>query len=335
MFLPYRIALAALLGASLLAHAADKRPSGDTGTVLLETPLFVSPDLGSQRLDRITPGRELVITEHNGPWVRVFANTDVEENRDQEAPVFGTEESATPPVSGWIQDRGIVSVGTPNGDAILFGAASQQEQNAAEAHGEQGAAQAASLLYTRVSEMFPQSPLAPEAAWRSADIRWQLQKADVFSLPSAHEKEAYLRPQIDDSAMRKIEKKYPRSRWADLAAWDLLDNKVCGDWQGAPQCPEKEAGLYEKYADEHPLSPKAPEALYDAAWREASAGDIHAGDGDDKKAAEDHAHAAAIAQKLEAKYPVSDQPGTDYAARAAALIYKVQQSIPIYGAGQE
>ena len=47
----------------------------------------------------------------------------------------------------------------------------------------QSVAQAARLLYQRMADFFPQSPLAPEAAWRSADIRWQLQKADVFSLP--------------------------------------------------------------------------------------------------------------------------------------------------------
>ena len=109
-----------------------------------------------------------------------------------------------------------------------------------------------------MADLFPQSPLTPEAAWRSADIRWQLQKADVMSLPSAHEKDAYLREQIDDEELRKLRKNYPNSKWADLADWDMLDNKVCGDWQGSTKCPEKEAEMYEKYAQEHPDSPRGP-----------------------------------------------------------------------------
>ena len=68
--------------------------------------------------------------------------------------------------------------------------------------------------------MFPQSNYAGNAAWRSADIGWQIHKADVFSLPSAHEKENYLREQIDDTEMKKIHKKYPGTRWSDLAAYD-------------------------------------------------------------------------------------------------------------------
>ena len=34
------------------------------------------------------------------------------------------------------------------------------------------------------------SPLAGEAAWRVADIQWQLEKSDYSTLPSAHEKQA-------------------------------------------------------------------------------------------------------------------------------------------------
>ncbi len=326
----FPVLVSLLLLASLPVCAADKPPSGDMATVIVETPIYVSADTNSQRLDRITPGREMLIVERNGKWLRVFANTDVEQNQAEDAPVFGTEESATPPISGWIEQTGVVTATTPRGDAVLFGAATQAEQTASEAHGAQRAAQDASLLYTRTSSIFPQSSLAPEASWRAADIRWQLQKVDVFSRPSAHEKEAYLRQQIDETAMRKIEKKYPHTKWADLAAWDMLDNKVCGDWQGSTKCPEKESELYEKYADEHPDSPKAPEALYNAAYRQAAAGDIYAGSDDSKKAEAAHTHAAAIAGKLQTRYPTSD-----WSARAATLVYKVQQSIPIYGAGRE
>lgn len=194
----------------------------------------------------------------------------------------------------------------------------------------QNIAQNARLLYQRVADFFPQSPLAPEAAWRSADIRWQLQKADVFSLPSAHEKESWVREQIDDEELRKLKKMYPRSKWADLADWNMLDNKVCGDWQASTKCPQKEADLYEKYAEEHPDSPRAAEALYNAVYRQGALNDMYTADGDTKKAAEAKGKAIAIAGTMASKYPQSD-----YSARAAGLVYQLQESIPIYGADRQ
>jgi hypothetical protein len=324
---------ASILSASFIVtatcFAADKPPSGPVATVLRNTSVFVQADTASQRLDTITPGREMVIVQQNGPWLRVFANTDVQQNQAADAPVFGGE-SATPPISGWVQSKGIVSAATANADSILYGAAAGQEARASDMHGSRAAAQAARLLYARDAQLFPQGPHAGEAAWRAADIRWQLEKADVYSRPSAHEKENWLRQQIDDSEMKKIIKRFPGSKFADLAAYDMLDNKVCGDWQGSTKCPEKEAELYQKYADEHPNSPKAPEALYEAVYRLAAAGDIYAGDNNDKKAAEDRDHAKVVATRLQQKYPASD-----FSARAATLVYQMEQSIPIYGAERD
>jgi outer membrane protein assembly factor BamD (BamD/ComL family) len=308
--------------------AAPKTPPavlGPKATVIRNTNLYVAADTSSARLAEITPGREMVIGERNGPWVRVYANTDQETSKSQDAPVFGHEAAAIP-VAGWMQAPGVVSTETPNGDLILFGAAASAEMDANLARAPQSFAQAARLLYQRMADLFPQSAKAPEAAWRSADIRWQLQKADVFSLPSAHEKENYLREQIDEEEMRKLKKNFPHSKWADLADWDLLDNKICGDWQGSPKCPEKEAELYEKYAQEHPESPRAPEALYNAVYREGVLNDMYTANGDDKKAAAAKGRAIAIGGTLAAKYPQSD-----YAARAASLVYQLQESIPIYG----
>jgi hypothetical protein len=178
--------------------------------------------------------------------------------------------------------------------------------------------------------MFPQSLLLQESMWRAADIRWQLQKADASTLPSAHEKENYLREQMDEDEMKKILKYFPHTKWADLAAYDLIDNKLCGDWQGSEKCPEKEADIYVKYVEEHPDSIRAPEALYKAAWRLASAGDMWSADGNGGRADEDRKHAADLVTRLQSKYSQSQ-----YAARGATLIYKVQQGIPIYGSNRE
>jgi outer membrane protein assembly factor BamD (BamD/ComL family) len=323
------VVLCTCLAFTATSFAADKPPSGPIATVLRNTSVFVQADTGSQRLDTITAGREMVIVEQSGPWVRVFANTDVQQNQAADAPVFGGE-SSTPPISGWVQSKGIVSATTPNAENILYGAAAGEEAKASDVHGSRAAAQAARLLYARDAQLFPTGPHAGEAAWRAADIRWQIEKADVYSRPSAHEKEAYLRQQIDDSEMKKIIKRFPGSKFADLAAYDMLDNKVCGDWQGSTKCPEKEAELFQKYADEHPNSPKAPEALFESVYRLAAAGDIYAGDNNDKKAAEDREHAKVVATRLQQKYP-----GSDYSARAATLVYQMEQSIPIYGAERD
>ncbi len=317
-----------LIGVSA-ARSQKNMPHGAKGTVVHPANLFVQADESAARVSTVTPGRELVIAEHSGKWLRVFANTDVEVVNEADAPVFGNETNAQP-ISGWILDKGVVTADTQKGDQILFGEAVSTEIRASQSHPPPEAAQSARRLYRMVVDLFPQSPRAAEAMWRAADIRWQLQKADSFSRPSAHEKENYLREQMDESEMKKIQKLYPRTKWADLAAFDMIDNKICGDWQGSEKCPEKEAEIYAKYADEHPDSPKAAQALYEAAWREASAGDMYQADNDEKKSTDARARAREIAGRVETKYSDSD-----YAARAAGLIYKVEQQIPIYGSDRE
>jgi hypothetical protein len=317
--------------AATIAAAQQQRApnNGPKATVIDDTALYVAADTSSSRMAEITAGREMVVVETNGPWARVFANTDAEISHGQDAPVFGSAGAATP-ITGWMEAKYVVGAATPKGELILFGAAANDEVEAGQPHAPPGAARSARLLYQRVADFFPQSPLAPEAAWRAADIWWQLEKADVFSLPSGHEKDAYLREQIDDTGMRKIEKMYPNSEWSDLAAWDVLDNQICGDWQGSTECPQKEAVMYEKYAQQHPDSSKTPQALYEAVYRQCVLHDMYTANGDDKKAAEAKSRAGALADTIEGKYAKSD-----YAARTASLIYKLQASIPIYGANQQ
>jgi len=304
--------------------------NGTRATVVRVANLYVQADEASDRVAQITPGREMVVAERSSQWVRVFANTDAPDTRQSDVPVFGNDAETAVPISGWMLDKGIIRADTPKGDQILFGEAISAEQVAAEPHAPQRAAMDARLLYRRLAEMFPQSPWAGQAMWRAADIKWQLQKEDASTLPSAHEKESYLRQQMDEDEMKKIEKYFPHTKWSDLATYDKIDNKLCGDWQGSEKCPEKETDFYLKYVEEHPDSPKAPEALYKAAWRQAAAGDMWAADGNGKKADEDRGHARAIVQRLQEKYSQSE-----YAARGAGLIYKVEQGIPIYGSDRD
>lgn len=298
-------------------------------TVLHDAIVYVTADANAQHISLVTPGHEVVIVERSGPWIQVFANTDVEETNDENKPEF-TDEDAVTPASGWIRDKGVVAPATPSGDLILYGAAANFEAEAEEPHAPKGAARAAHLLYERVADYYPQSPLAAAAAWRSADIRWQLDKRDISSLPSAKEQDAYLRPQIYEGDMKKLMKAYSGTKFAALAAYDLLDNKLCGDWQGLPKCPEMESGLYEKYAQKYPGGPKSAEALYNAAYRQGVVVTMYTVQDDKKRAQEAGQRAAALAEELKQKYPQSD-----YAARAASIAYKVQQGIPIFGSDRD
>jgi hypothetical protein len=243
--------------------------------------------------------------------------------------MVGSDETP-PPISGWIEAKGVVEETTPNGDQILMGAAATQEALAANPRGPANAAQSARLLYRRVVEMFPNSPLVPDAAWRAADIQWQVQKADAASLPSAHERDPIFRQQMDEDALKKVIKYYPHTRWAALAAFDLIDNKLCGDWEGSTQCPGKEADLYLKYADEYPDGPRTARALYEAAYRLSVLNDMFAANGDDRKSNDAHNQARTVVAQLKAHFADSD-----YTMRAAALVYKLDEGIPVYGIERE
>lgn len=290
------------------ALASTAAVAVERGAAVIEHTLYIAPDVTSAKLGKVPRGREINILETSPGWLRVFVVTA--ERRD---------------VSGWIEDKGVVRATTPNGDQILFGAAVDLESEAQARGGRQGIAEDAGRLYYRLAEYFPKSPLAGEALYRAADIKWQLDSVDVWSRPSARETEARMRPEIDEQLMKEVRKKFPGTKWADLAAYTMLDNKICGSWQGEPKCPEKEAEMYEKYAAEHPKSPKAAEALYNAAWRQSALIEIYRSLGDSGKSAAAKAKALALAQRIASAYPEGD-----YAARAHRLTFLIQQNIPTY-----
>jgi hypothetical protein len=301
-------------------------------TVLHDANVYVASDADSQKVSLVTPGHEVVVVERSAPWVKVFANTDVGDDAnedDRNKPEFGDDANVTP-ASGWIRDKGVVGPTTAGGDAILFGSAANFEEEAAHPHAPKGAAGAAHLLYKRVAEYFPDSSLAPEAAWRAADIRWQIDKLDISTLPSAKEQEAYLRPQLYEGELKKVMKTYPGSKFAAMAAFDLIDNKLCGDWQGLPKCPEMETGLYQKYAQQYPDGPKSAEALYNAVYRQGVAVTMYAVQEDRKRSQAAAQRTQALAQELKEKYPKSD-----YAARGVSIAFRVSQGIPIYGSDRD
>lgn len=325
-------AAAAMLVVSSPALAQKKNDAGydraARATVLHEATVYVGADADSQKVATVVPGHEVVVVERSTPWVKVFANTDVQED-PEDKPEFG-DDAAPTPSSGWIRDKGVVGPTTADGDVILYGAAANLEDAATKPNAPKDAAMEAHLLYRRVAEYFPQSPLAPEAAWRSADIRWQLEKRDISTLPSAKEQDANLRPRIFEGEMKKLMKNYPGTKYAAMAAFEMLDNRLCGDWQGLPKCPQMESELYEKYVKQFPDSPRAAEALYNAVYRSAVTVTMYTVQEDKKKADGAAARTQALAADLKAKYPQ-----TDYAARGTSIAYRVQQGLVIYGSDRD
>jgi len=313
--------LAALLLTLFLPIAAA---AADHGSIVREAVIYLSPDTSSAKLSQVERGRELVLLDRSRNWIHVEAMLGYVNAPDSS---FVEEEDADrKTITGWILDTGIVWPSTPNGDRILFGAAVDSEDEASRRHGRRGAAQDAMRLYYRVYDVFPTSPLAAEALYRAADIKWQVDKSDMQSRPSAHEKESFYRQGINEDEMKLVIKKFPGTKWADLAAFHVIDNKLCGEWQGASKCPDKEADLYEKYAKDHPQSPAAPEALYNAAYRRAALIEIYKTEDQSKKSEQSRERAISLSQQLVSQYSQSD-----WSSRGQMLLYLVQQGVATYG----
>jgi outer membrane protein assembly factor BamD (BamD/ComL family) len=318
-----RIALAALtLAATLSLCASFALADALRGTLVHEETIRVAPNADAARLAEVGRGRELVVIDTSRDWVHVEAILR-QPSHDEGAT---EEEEEGKAITGWVSAKALVTATTQDGDRIIFGEAADSEDEASRRRGRRDAAQDAMRLYFRVYDLMPTSPLAAEALYRAADIRWQIERSDVMTRPSARERQAYMRGQMNEEWMRLVLKKYPSTKWADLASFRLIENKLCGEWEGIAKCPDKEADLYENYAKEHPQSPAAPEALYNAAWRRSALIEIYKTEPNQKKAAESKDRALALAQRVISQYGQSD-----WAWRTQRLIFYLQQGIATYG----
>src|SRR5688572_27959217 len=170
-----QLGMALLVGAAALAQEPEKKL--DRGIMVRPAVLYLQADKHYSKLGEIERGREVVLVEKNtGEWPHVFAN--LERGKD---------------VTGWIKSKGVVLPSTPNGDRMVYCDAVDSEAEASRRGGRRRAEEDAGRLYYRVYEYFPQSPLAGEALYRAGDIRWQIEKSQVMSRPSARERDPRLR----------------------------------------------------------------------------------------------------------------------------------------------
>jgi TolA-binding protein len=296
-----------LAPAATATFAADK----ERGTLIREESLYASSGASAQKLSQVGRGSDLMILERSNaegqPWVKVTVAVNQEAQVSKET-------------TGWLAAKTIITASTANGDQVIFGQAVDSERQAEERGGRKGAAEDAFRLYARVPEIFPGSPLAAEAMWRAADIRWQLAKSDLVRSGKP----------MEEKYLQEVIAKFPQSKQAELAAYDLLESKMCPEWRGQAECPQKESALYEQYAHQHPQSPKAAEALYNAAWRQAALADIYRIENDRDKSEAARKKAIALAQEIQNQYPQGD-----WKPRSLDLIYKMEQKIPIYGVAVE
>ena len=307
---------------AIFAFTPSARADAVRGTIVHEETIRVAPSGDAARVGDVKRGNELIIIATSRDWVQVEAILRAPSNEEG-----ATEDEAEgKAITGWVPNRSLVRSTTQDGDRIIFGEAADSEDQASRRRGRRDAAQDAMRLYYRLYDLMPASPLAAEALYRAADIRWQIERSDVMTRPSARERDAYMRGQMKEEWMKLAIKKYPGTKWADLAGFRLLENKLCGDWEGLSKCPEKEAEIYENYVKDHPQSPAAAEALYNAAWRRAALIEIYKIEPNQKKSAEAKDRALSLAQKVVSQYGQSD-----WAYRAQRLSFYIQQGIATYG----
>jgi hypothetical protein len=294
------LATAALAVIAPNASAAEK----ERATLIREGTLYSKPSSGSDQITPLPRGSELTVAERNGPpdnmWLKVM--------------VAGKQ--GEPAREGWVQSNALVTASTQNAEEIAYGEAVNSEHEAERRSGRRSAAEDAARLYGWTAETFPGTPLAGEALWRAADIDWQIARSRG-------------RKPIDESGMKEVIAKYPNTKWSDLAAYEMIENQLCADPTAQASCAEKNAGVYEQYARQHPQAARAPEALFNAAQQSGLLADIYRVRADKDRSAAAKKKALALAQEL------ANENASEWKARGADLLYKLQQNIALYGLEQE
>ena len=71
------LATGAATGQTKARRQAQNYDRAARATVLHDANVYVAADADAQKISLVTPGHEVVIIERSGPWVKVFANTDI------------------------------------------------------------------------------------------------------------------------------------------------------------------------------------------------------------------------------------------------------------------
>ena len=212
-----------------------------------------------------------------------------------------------------------------------MGEAANQEALASDPRGPANAAQSARLLYRRVVEMFPNSPLVPEAAWRAADILWQIEKADASTRPSAQEKRSL--PARPDGRGRAEEGHQALSPHPPGRSGRLRPHRqqALRRLAGRPSARRRNRKFTKSTPPSIPTA-RAPRRLFTRpSTARPCSRTCMPPTAATRRADEAHNHA----QELAAQAQRSSFPQSDYAWRAGALVYKLDEGVPVYGIDRE
>jgi hypothetical protein len=290
---------------------------GITRAVAIETsPIYLTPDATSAKVGQALPGRDVSVLGHSGHFVQVLAD----------APQGPPGETG---IAGWMPDHGLVPLTQPNADEIILGKAFELERRAEAYPDQRDTAKSAALLYYRVYDDFPSSPLRAEGLFRAADIKWQLDERDM---PATKDPSTQRFP--DESMLSKVEHTFPHTVWAARAAYDRLDPRLaCGDWIEKPNCAEKAAAVYRSYVDHYPDGPRTAEAYFRLVYALGASSWLYGEQGkhpDQGKAKHYRKLALETVQEALKRFP-----GYDWTARAELVQFELQQGLsPVAAPGQ-
>src|SRR5579862_4664599 len=124
------ILLATLTFAALFSAPASAQ--AQRGTLVHEETIRVSPSADTAKLGQAGRGYELVVIDTSRDWTHVEAIIrEPRKGEDDE----DDEEDNTKTITGWVQNKALITMSTQDGDKIIFGEAANSEDEASRRRG--------------------------------------------------------------------------------------------------------------------------------------------------------------------------------------------------------
>jgi hypothetical protein len=278
----------------LLTPTAGAAAMAGRAVVTNNQRLYREARLRSKAIGRLTIGEEVTVTGRQGDLLEI---------------------SLPNQKAGWTLANGLIVLDeNPHAAALLFEAAdSMAESNSLDSW------QAAARLFRMAAALATAGPYAAEAAFRAAELAWQ---AEIRQTGASSDKGSL-------ADLAAVTRTYAKSPAAARAAFLLLRNSLCEQWDGTPGCPAAEVGLISDYLRQYPNSVHAAEARYAIAYRHAALVEIYLAKDkahfSPEKAVEHKAKALAASEQL-----AQDPVATLWRVRAERLIWSLQNNVGVY-----
>lgn len=298
------MALLGMLGFALALAAQGPMPMR-RAVALQGATLYISPETDSAPVGNIKPGDDIAVEDKAAGFLRVF---------DSCGEGCG--------VSGWAPAIPVAYLDDPGAPEAIYNQAMKLEAEAEKSRYDRPTTLTAAQMFYRIYDDFPPGPFTAEALYRSGALAWNMNMAD-----RPPRQDPIYRQFPDDSVLRKVIHKYPKTQWAARAQYLLLDERfTCGRWTQKPNCIGKEIDVYKDYLRQYPASPDAPDAEYQIVYRADAAWTIFNGTArhDADKAREFKALVASEAATLHRQFP-----GDPADVKAAALAAQVARGEPL------